>query len=126
MPYTVSQVLGADPDSLLAASAEAKNSADRVDAQIVKARSQFFDLRADWTGAASNAAQKQGREMLEDQAEYRGDSEAAERIEFDPPEEEEREVGDDPGEPDDPVDEYEEALRDAGLPDGPSDGFYRE
>ncbi|MGV9799003.1 ESX-1 secretion-associated protein [Mycobacterium sp. NPDC003449] len=58
----------------------------------------------------------------------RGDSEAAERIEFDPPEAEEKETGDDPGEPGyDPVDEYEAALRDAGLLDGPKpDGFYRE
>lgn len=56
-----------------------------------------------------------------------GDSAAAERIEFDPPEEEEKRIGDDPGEPGyDPVNEYEDALREAGLLDGPSDGFYRE
>ena len=56
-----------------------------------------------------------------------GDSAAAERIEFDPPEEEEKEIGDDPGEPGyDPINEYEEALHEAGLLDGPSDGFYRE
>lgn len=52
-----------------------------------------------------------------------GDIAAAERIEFDPPEEEEKRIGDDPGEPGyDPVNEYEEALRDAGLLDGPSEG----
>lgn len=59
----------------------------------------------------------------------RGDSEAAERIEFDPPEDEEKEIGDDPGEPGyDPVNEYEEALREAGLLNGPkpADGYYRE
>lgn len=56
-----------------------------------------------------------------------GDSAAAERIEFDPPEEEEQRVGDDPGEPGyDPVNEYEEALHEAGLLDGPSEGFHRE
>ncbi|WP_441963100.1 ESX-1 secretion-associated protein [Mycolicibacterium houstonense] len=57
----------------------------------------------------------------------RGDSEAAERIEFDPPEEEEIRVGDDPGEPGyDPVNDYEDALHEAGLLEGPSQGFYRE
>ena len=56
-----------------------------------------------------------------------GDSAAAERIEFDPPEKEEERVGDDPGEPGyDPANEYEDALHDAGLLDGPSSGFYRE
>lgn len=57
----------------------------------------------------------------------RGDTAAAEVIEFDPPEERELEVGDDPGEPGyDPVKEYEDALHDAGLLDGPSSGMYRE
>lgn len=57
----------------------------------------------------------------------RGDVAAAESIEFDPPEEYEREVGDDPGEPGyDPVKEYEQALQDAGLLDGGSSGMYRE
>ncbi|MCV7066782.1 ESX-1 secretion-associated protein [Mycolicibacterium farcinogenes] len=57
----------------------------------------------------------------------RGDSEAAERIEFDPPEEEEIRVGDDPGEPGyDAVNDYEDALHEAGLLEGPSQGFYRE
>ncbi|MGV0771295.1 ESX-1 secretion-associated protein [Mycobacterium syngnathidarum] len=56
-----------------------------------------------------------------------GDSAAAERIEFDPPEEAEKKVGDDPGEPGyDPVNEYEDALHAAGLLDGRSDGLYRE
>jgi hypothetical protein len=57
----------------------------------------------------------------------RGDTAAAEAIEFDPLEEHEREIGDDPGEPGyDPVDEYEEALQDAGLLEGESAGLYRE
>lgn len=56
-----------------------------------------------------------------------GDSAAAESIEFDPPEKEELEIGDDPGEPGyDPVDEYEDALQQAGLLDGESSGLYRE
>lgn len=56
-----------------------------------------------------------------------GDTAAAEAIEFDPPEKEELDVGDDPGEPGyDPVNEYEEALQDAGLLDGESSGLYRE
>ncbi|WKG02291.1 ESX-1 secretion-associated protein [Mycolicibacterium sp. HK-90] len=57
----------------------------------------------------------------------RGDTAAAEAIDFDPPEERELEVGDDPGEPGyDPVHEYEAALQEAGLLDGPSSGMYRE
>lgn len=57
----------------------------------------------------------------------RGDIAAAEAIDFDPPEERELEVGDDPGEPGyDPIIEYEDALHDAGLLDGPSSGMYRE
>ncbi|MGV9799002.1 WXG100 family type VII secretion target [Mycobacterium sp. NPDC003449] len=71
MPYTVSQVLGSDPESLSAASTEAARSAERVDAQIANARTQFSALGADWTGTAADAAQKQGREMLADQGEYR-------------------------------------------------------
>lgn len=56
-----------------------------------------------------------------------GDTTAAEAIEFDPPEREELEVGDDPGEPGyDPVNQYEEALQDAGLLSGESSGLYRE
>jgi hypothetical protein len=57
----------------------------------------------------------------------KGDTAAAEAIDFDPLEEREREVGDDPGEQGyDPVDEYEQALQDAGLLEGESAGFYRE
>lgn len=57
----------------------------------------------------------------------RGDTAAAESIDFDPPEERELEVGDDPSEPGyDPVNEYEQALQNAGLLDGPSSGMYRE
>ncbi|WP_441958013.1 ESX-1 secretion-associated protein [Mycolicibacterium houstonense] len=57
----------------------------------------------------------------------RGDIAAAEAIDFDPAEERELEVGDDPGEPGyDPIIEYEDALHDAGLLDGPSSGMYRE
>ena len=57
----------------------------------------------------------------------RGDITTAESIDFDPPEEHEREEGDDPSKPGyDPVKQYEAALRDAGLLDGPSSGMYRE
>lgn len=56
-----------------------------------------------------------------------GDVAGAEAIDFDPPEESELEVGDDPGEPGyDPVDDYERALREAGLLEGESSGTYRE
>lgn len=71
MPYTVSQVRASDPESLLNASRDAETAAARVDAQISKAKSQFVTLATDWTGTAADAAQKQGREMFEDQAEYR-------------------------------------------------------
>lgn len=150
MPYTVSQVVGSNPESLLTASLNARAAAQRVNAQIEKAKGEFAQLNSDWTGTAADAAQKQGREMFEDQTAYRDklyevakplatggkdlteirgslETAAAERIEFDPPEEEEKRIGDDPGEPGyDPVNEYEDALREAGLLDGPSDGFYRE
>ncbi|MET0450589.1 MAG: ESX-1 secretion-associated protein [Mycobacterium sp.] len=57
----------------------------------------------------------------------RGDTAAAEAIDFDPPEAAELEAGDDPGEPGyDPVNEYEEALHQAGLLQGKSEGLYRE
>lgn len=57
----------------------------------------------------------------------RGDTAAAEAINFDPPEQRELQIGDDPGEPGyDPVHEYEQALHGAGLLDGPSSGMYRE
>lgn len=57
----------------------------------------------------------------------RGDSAAAEGIQFDPPEPAEERIGDDPGEPGyDPVSTYERALQDAGLLNGTSGGFYRE
>jgi hypothetical protein len=56
-----------------------------------------------------------------------GDIAGAEAIDFDPPEESELVVGDDPGEEGyDPVNQYEDALRDAGLLQGESSGFYRE
>ena len=75
------------------------------------------------TGVAAHARKLSSAAALYE----RGDTAAAEAIEFDPPEEHEREVGDDPGEPGyDPVREYEEALQDAGLLDGPSSGLYRE
>lgn len=56
-----------------------------------------------------------------------GDSAGAERIQFDTPDEKDKRIGDDPGEPGyDPVNKYEDALHDAGLLNGPSDGYYRE
>jgi|KBSSwiStaDraftv2_1062776.scaffolds.fasta_scaffold09142_7 hypothetical protein len=57
----------------------------------------------------------------------KGDKDAAERIKFDTPGNDEK-IGDDPGEPGyDPVHEYEEQLQQAGLLDGPApDGYYKE
>lgn len=190
MPYTVSQV-GSNPESLLTASLDARAAAQRVNAQIEKAKGEFAQLNSDWTGTAADAAQKQGREMFEDQTAYRdklyevakplatGGKDLTEirgslKTAVDSAEdiwdvadngsvtpgfwlsrlaamstvtamtieskritvecdiklklaEEEKRIGDDPGEPGyDPVNEYEDALREAGLLDGPSDGFYRE
>ena len=71
MPYTVSQVLNSDPESLLTASLGARAAAQRVDAQIDRARTQFVHLAEDWTGTAADAAQKQGRESLDEQTAYR-------------------------------------------------------
>jgi hypothetical protein len=59
MPYTVSQVVNSDPAA-----------AQRVGAQIDKARTQFAHLAEDWTGTAA-AAQKQARESLDEQTSYR-------------------------------------------------------
>ncbi len=71
MPYTVSQVVSSAPESLLAASRDARAAARRVDAQIDRARTQFAHLAGDWTGTAAEAAQQQGRESLDGQAAYR-------------------------------------------------------
>ncbi|MGV0810465.1 WXG100 family type VII secretion target [Mycolicibacterium boenickei] len=67
----MSQVVGSNPESLLTASLNARAAAQRVNSQIDKARGQFAQLKDDWTGNAADAAQKQGREMFEDQAGYR-------------------------------------------------------
>ena len=71
MAYTVSQVVLSDPESLLAASLQMRAAAQRINSQIEKAKGQFQQLDNDWQGTASDAAQKQGRELLEDQANYR-------------------------------------------------------
>lgn len=71
MPYTVSQVVNSDPESLLTASLNARAAAARVDTQIHRARTQFAHLADDWSGTAAGAAQKQGRESLDEQAAYR-------------------------------------------------------
>lgn len=71
MPYTVSQAVGSNPESLLTASLNARAAAQRVNAQIDKAKGEFAQLNSDWTGTAADAAQKQGREMFEDQTAYR-------------------------------------------------------
>lgn len=71
MPYAVSQVMGSDPESLLTASVNARASAQQVDAQIDHARTQFAHLAEDWTGTAATAAQKQGRESLDEHVAYR-------------------------------------------------------
>lgn len=57
----------------------------------------------------------------------KGDKDAAERIKFDTPGNDEK-IGDDPGEPGyTPTREYEEQLQQAGLLNGPApDGYYKE
>lgn len=71
MSYTASQVLGSNPESLLTASLDARAAAQRVNAQIEKSKSEFAQLKNDWLGTAADAAQKQAREMFEDQTAYR-------------------------------------------------------
>ncbi|WP_066901991.1 WXG100 family type VII secretion target [Mycolicibacterium houstonense] len=71
MSYTVSQVLGSNPEALLAASHQAQEGARRVNSQIEEVRGKFAELKDDWIGTAADAAQKQGREMFEDQVAYR-------------------------------------------------------
>lgn len=71
MPYTVSQVMNSAPESLLTVSLDARAAAQRVDAQIDRARTRFAHLADDWTGTAADAAQKQGRESLDEQTTYR-------------------------------------------------------
>ncbi|OMC13164.1 hypothetical protein [Mycolicibacterium fortuitum] len=56
MPYTVSQVVGSNPESLLTASLNARAAAQRVNAQIEKAKGEFAQLNSDWTGTAADAA----------------------------------------------------------------------
>lgn len=63
-------VRGSNPDVLTTASADAGTSASRVDAQIKQGREQIEKLSEDWAGTASDAAQKQHGELLEDQAAY--------------------------------------------------------
>lgn len=70
MPYTVSQVRGSNPDVLKTASADAENSARRVDAQIDQGRAQLGKLAESWTGTAADAAQKEYGERLADQTDF--------------------------------------------------------
>jgi WXG100 family type VII secretion target len=70
MPYTVSQIAGSDPESLLGAASRMNDAAATVGAQIAREQSQFDTLRSDWTGTAADAAQKQGGEMRTDQSAY--------------------------------------------------------
>lgn len=70
MAYTVSQIVGSDPESLLGTAGQMTNAAATVDAQIAREQSQFDTLGSDWTGTAADAAQKQGREMRTDQSAY--------------------------------------------------------
>ncbi len=68
MAYTVSMVRNSNPAVLVTASGDAGTSAARVDAQISQGRRQIEKLAGNWTGDASDAAQKQHRELREDQA----------------------------------------------------------
>lgn len=70
MPYTVSQVRGSNPDVLNTAATDAETSARRVDAQVTQGREQMAALADDWTGSASDAAQKEYRERIDDQIAY--------------------------------------------------------
>ena len=69
--YTVSKVVNSNPDALSTAANEAQAGADRVDQNITTARKHLTELSEDWTGTASESAQKQGTDMLTDQTAYK-------------------------------------------------------
>lgn len=71
MPYSVSQVLDSNPGALDAAAREAEAGAGRIDAQMTSVRSHLGTLREVWGGTASEAAQKEGTDMLRTQEAYR-------------------------------------------------------
>lgn len=71
MPYSVSQVLDSNPGALDAAASEAEAGAGRIDAQMTSVRSHLSTLRGVWGGTASEAAQKEGTDMLRTQEAYR-------------------------------------------------------
>jgi hypothetical protein len=69
--YTVSKVLNSNPDSLSTAAAEAGAGATRVGEDMATQRKHLQTLDTDWVGTAADAAQKQGTDMLTDQAAYK-------------------------------------------------------
>ena len=62
---------GSDPTALLHVARQPADAADRLDAHIGRSQSQFRTMKLDWSGSAADAAQKQGREMFDDQVSYR-------------------------------------------------------
>jgi hypothetical protein len=70
--YTVSKVLNSNPDSLSTAADEAGAGATRVGENMATQRKYLENLAEDWSGGtAAEAAQKQGTDMLTDQAAYK-------------------------------------------------------
>jgi uncharacterized protein YukE len=69
--YTISQIRGSKPESLVTASTDADDSAKRVDAQIAQSRRQFGELATAWTGKAAQAAQDQNADLARHQEAYR-------------------------------------------------------
>jgi hypothetical protein len=71
LPYTVSKVLDSNPDALSTAADEAGACAKRVGENMATERKHLENLAEDWTGGtAAESAQKQGTDMLTDQAAY--------------------------------------------------------
>jgi WXG100 family type VII secretion target len=69
--YSVSQVLDSNPGALDAAAREAQAGAGRIDAQMTSVRSHLATLSGVWGGTASEAAQKEGKDLLRTQEAYR-------------------------------------------------------
>lgn len=70
MSYAVSTVLNSNPETLSTAAKEAGDGALRVGENMTTQRKLLDEMRNDWSGTASEAAQKQGADMLTDQGAY--------------------------------------------------------
>src|SRR5438128_1301385 len=70
--YTVSKVLNSNPDALSTAAEDAGAGATRVGENMATQRKYLDNLAESWSGGtAAAAAQKQGSDMLTDQAAYK-------------------------------------------------------